>query len=81
MLQEQVERLREADELAAVHGERRNLGAAQLDHLALVVLRDVLDGRRGRVDGLARGESRGRGRDARAAGGEELRSEQVLTGS
>ena len=54
VLEKQVERLGETDELAAVHGERRHLRAPQLDHLALVVLRGVLHGRRGRVHGLAR---------------------------
>lgn len=55
VLQKQIESLRKTDELAAVHGERRHFGTAQLDHLALVILRYVFNRRRGRVDGFAGG--------------------------
>lgn len=69
VLEEQVESLREADELAAVHRERGHLGAPQLDHFALVVLRRVLHGRWGGVDGLG-----GQGHPG-AAGGHQVRPE------
>lgn len=55
VLQKQVESLRKADELAAVHGERSHFGTAQLDHLALIVLRYVFNRRRSRVHGFAGG--------------------------
>lgn len=72
VLQKEVESLGEAYQLAAVYRERCNLGSPQLYHLALVVLRGIFDWRRGRVDGFA---GQGAGWDARAAGGDQLRSE------
>ena len=57
VLEEQLERLRQADELAAVHAERGDASAAVVDQAARVVLRVAGDGRR-RVAG-GRRESRG----------------------
>ena len=45
VLEEQLERLRQADELAAVHAERGDASAAVVDQAARVVLRVAGDGR------------------------------------
>lgn len=49
VFQKQVERLREADKLVVFYRERGELGASDLDHFNLVVLRSVLNRRRGRI--------------------------------
>lgn len=68
MLQEEVERLGQADELAALHGEGGHFGPPQIHHLALVILGGVLHRGRGRVHGLA-GQAAGRAGVGRGGAG------------
>lgn len=71
VLEKQVKRLGQADELMAVHRERCHLGTPELHHPALIILRGVFDRGRGGVHGLP-GQ-----RDA-GAGADQIRSEQIL---
>lgn len=69
VLEKEVKRLRETDELVAVDSERRELCAPDLDHFTLVVLRGVFHRRRSGIHGFVRETSDG---DARARGGEQF---------
>lgn len=77
VLEKEVKRLREADELVAVDSERRELCASDLDHFTLVVLRGVFHWRRSGIHGFVREATNG---DTRARGGEKFRSEDARSG-
>lgn len=77
VLEKEVKRLRETDELVAVDSERRQLCASDLDHFTLVVLRSVFHRRWSGVHGLVREAADG---NARARGGEQFCSEEARSG-
>lgn len=72
VFEKQVKRLGQADELLSVHRERGHLGAPELHHPTLIILRGVFNRGRGRIHGLA-GQW-----DAAGVGADQIRAEQIL---
>lgn len=73
VFEKQVKRLGQADELLSFHRERGHLGAPELHHPTLIILRGVFNRGRGRIHGLA-GQW-----DAAGVGADQIRTEQILS--